>query len=275
MLGEARMSRLSERLAAVRAKGEKALVCYVVAGDPSLDATADFVVALAEAGVDAVELGIPFSDPLADGPTIQSAAFRSLQRGTTVPKALGALEAIRGRTQVPVVLMTYFNPVLRYGVERFARDAASAGADGAILTDLTPEESGEWVPAARSAGVDTVFLLAPTSTPDRVRVVADLSRGFVYCVSRTGVTGARDDVPADVSGLVAAVRAATDTPALIGFGISRPDQVRRVGAMADGVVVGSALVSLIAAGRDVAETAVAVRDFASRLKAETLPSASV
>lgn len=266
------MSRLSRRLAEVRTKGEKALVCYVVAGDPSLEATVKIVSALAEAGVDAVELGIPFSDPLADGPTIQSAAFRSLQRGTTPAKALDALREIRSRTEVPVVLMTYFNPVLRYGVERFARDAAAAGADGAILTDLAPEEAGEWVPAARASGIDTVFLVAPTSTPKRIRIVAELATGFVYCVSRTGVTGARDDVPADVPGLVAAVRSVTDTPALIGFGISRPEQVRTVGAMADGVVVGSALVDLIARGCDVDATVAAVRDFAGRLKAATRPA---
>ncbi len=266
------MSRLSDRLVQVRAGGEKALVCYVMAGDPSLKATADIVVALAEAGVDAIELGIPFSDPLADGPTIQAAAFRSLEGGTTLPKVLETLRSIRQRTQVPVILMTYFNPILRYGVERFARDAADAGADGAILTDLIPEEAGEWVAAARGAGVDTVFLLAPTSTPERVRVVSDLARGFVYCVSRTGVTGARDDVPVDVSGLVASVRAATDTPALIGFGISSPDQVRRIGAMADGVVVGSALVSLIA--RSGADAPGAAQEFAAALKAETLPSAA-
>lgn len=262
------MSRLSERFAALRSRGEKALVCYVVAGDPS-GKTVEIAATLGEAGVDAIELGIPFSDPLADGPSIQAASHRALEAGMTVAGALETLRALRHRSQVPVVLMTYFNPVLRYGVKRFANDAAAAGADGAILTDLTPEESVEWVKAARTAGLDTIFLLAPTSTPDRIETVAKLSTGFVYCVSRTGVTGARNDVPADLPALVASVRARTETPVCVGFGISRPEHVARIAEFADGVVVGSALVDLLAARAVAASLLEEVAVFARRLKGPT------
>ena len=263
------MTRLTDRLADLHCRGEKALVCYVVAGDPSLDRTVDIVQALDEAGVDAIELGIPFSDPLADGPSIQAAAYRALQTGTTVPKVLETLARIREVSQIPVVLMTYFNPTLRYGVERFARDAAAAGADGIIQTDLTPEEADEWIAAARASGVDTIFLLAPTSTDDRIDVVCRLSTGFVYCVSRTGVTGARSDVPADLPALVKRVKANTAIPALVGFGISRPEHVQRISSFADGVVVGSALVDVIARAGDSHELATTVRSFAEPLKAAT------
>jgi len=265
------VSRLSDRLARLRGRGETALVCYVVAGDPSLERTVEIVLALDAAGVDAVELGIPFSDPLADGPAIQAAGHRALARGASVPRVLETLQEIRRRSQIPVVLMTYFNPVLRYGVERFARDAARAGADGVIQTDLTPEEAGPWIAAARAHALDTVFLLAPTSTPGRIGVVCRIATGFVYCVSRTGVTGARDDVPADLRNFVQRVRQATDLPLCVGFGISRPEQVARIGEFADGVVVGSALVSLIAGQGDSPGLAAAAGAYAASLKAATLP----
>jgi tryptophan synthase alpha chain len=266
------MSRLSERLEALRERREKALVCYVVAGDPDLDRTVDIVCALDEAGVDAVELGIPFSDPLADGPSIQAAAHRALENGATVAKTLDVVKAIRARSGMPIVLMTYFNPTLRYGPERFATDAAAAGADATIQTDLTPEEAGDWIAASRRAGLDTVFLLAPTSTDARIDVVSRLSTGFVYCVSRTGVTGARQDVPSDLPELIRRVRARTSLPACVGFGVSTPDHVRKIGEVADGVVVGSSLVDLI--DRNAASPSLVdeVRNFAGALKAATKPS---
>ncbi len=263
------MSRLTDRLTHLRSQGEKALICYVVAGDPTFERTVEIVHALDDAEVDAIELGVPFSDPLADGPSIQAAAHRALARGASVPRTFELVRKIRERSQIPIVLMTYFNPTMRYGVERFTRDAASSGADAAIQTDLTPEESEEWVAAARDSGLDTVFLLAPTSTDVRIDVVSRLSTGFVYCVSRTGVTGARQDVPAELPALVQRVKERTFAPVCVGFGISQPEHVRRIGAFADGVVVGSALVDVIARNGDSPDLASEVRAFADNLKAAT------
>src|SRR5437016_5644041 len=192
-----------------------------MAGDPSLALTVEIVRALDEAGVDAIELGVPFSDPLADGPSIQAAGYRSLQAGTKVADVLETVRRIRHTSGIPVVLMTYCNPALRYGLERFAAKAAEAGVDGVIQTDLTPEEAGGWVAAARSAGLDTVFLLAPTSTDARIDVVSQLSTGFIYCVSRTGVTGARETVPVELQTFVGRVKAKSQAPVCVGFGISR------------------------------------------------------
>jgi tryptophan synthase alpha chain len=263
------MSRLSDRFALLLSRGERALVCYVVAGDPSLERTVDVVLALDEAGVDAIELGIPFSDPLADGPSIQASAQRALAAGSSVARSLEVVRAIRERSSIPLVAMTYFNPILRYGVERFAREAARAGIDGVIQTDLTPEEAGEWVDAARANGLDSVFLVAPTSTDERIEIVSRLSTGFIYAVSRTGVTGARADIPEELPQLVARVKARTSAPVCVGFGVSRPEHVRRIGAFADGVVVGSALVDVIGRSGNSSGLAGAVRDFAADLKAAT------
>ena len=263
------MTRLAARFAELKRRDEAALICYVVAGDPSLDDTERIVHALYAAGVDAIELGIPFSDPVADGPSIQAAAQRALDRGVTVAKTLDTLHRIRESSEIPVVLMTYYNPVHRYGLDRFAADAKTAGADATILTDLTPEESAPWITAARAQDLDTVFLLAPTSTPERIRVVGELSTGFVYCVSRTGVTGARADVPADLPELVSRARARANAPVCVGFGISEPDHVRRIGGFADGVVVGSALVSLIAKSAGDPELPERVHAYAAAMKAAT------
>jgi tryptophan synthase alpha chain len=268
------MSRLANRLEALRERGEKALICYVVAGDPSLERTVDIVSALADAGVDAIELGVPFSDPLADGPSIQASSQRALEQGVTVAKVFETVHAIRARTDIPIVLMTYFNPTLRYGVDRFARDAAAAGVDGTIQTDLTPEEADDWLAASRANSLDTVFLLAPTSTNDRIDVVARLSSGFVYCVSRTGVTGARQDIPEELPSLIMRVKERTRTPVCVGFGISNPDHVRRIGALADGVVVGSALVDVIARNGDGPSLLTEVHAFTAGLKAATLANPS-
>jgi tryptophan synthase alpha chain len=263
------MTRLSERLAALKTRGEKALVCYVVAGDPDLERTVEIVHALDAAGVDAIELGIPFSDPLADGPSIQAGAQRALKQGATVAKTLGVVQSIRQSSEIPIVLMTYFNPTMRYGVSRFAEDAAAAGVDGVIQTDLTPEEAEEWLSAARDRGLDTVFLVAPTSTEERINIVANMSTGFVYAVSRTGVTGARSDVPAELPELVQRVKDKTALPVCVGFGISTPEHVTRIGAFADGVVVGSALVDVIGKFGDSPALAEEVRSYAASLKAAT------
>lgn len=240
------MSRIDRCFAGKRARGGKALVCFLTAGDPNLVTTEELVVRIAGAGADIIELGVPFSDPLADGPVIQASSFRALEAGATVRKVLDSVGSIRKRCDVPIVLMTYYNPVQNYGLEKFASDAAAAGADGVIMTDLPPEEAGDWKLAADSAGLDTVFLLAPTSTKERIEAAANMASGFIYCVSRTGVTGARAEVSAEAADLVARIKSASPLPVAVGFGISKPEHVRQVAGFADGVVVGSALVNVVA-----------------------------
>ena len=210
-------------------------------------ATIEVVPLLAELGCDVVELGIPFSDPLADGATIQKASFESLQNGTTPEACLKAAAEIHRKTAVPLVFMTYYNPAFSYGVERFAADCAAAGVSGLIVPDLPPEESGPLDAATLKHGIDLIDLLAPTSTPDRINLVAGHSRGFVYLVSVTGVTGARRELSQDLGEFVARVRAVARQPLCVGFGISTPEQARQVGQIADGVIVGSRLVQLMEA----------------------------
>lgn len=264
------MSRLANRFAALKARGEKALVCFVTAGDPSAEQTVALVTTLAEAGADAVEIGIPFSDPLADGPSIQASSQRALERGMSTAKALAVVGQIRAQVpDLPLILMTYYNPIRCYGLERYARDARAAGADAHIVTDLTPEESKAWKRCSVANALDTIFLLAPTSTPERIEVVSKLSTGFVYCVSRTGVTGARQDVPAELTEVVAQIKARTDQPVCVGFGVSLPEHVRQISAFADGVVVGSALVDLIHQSQAAPDLLERVRTYVASLKAAT------
>ena len=259
--------RLARAFAELRARREGALVTFVTAGDPFPDRTADVVEAVATAGADVVELGIPFSDPLADGPVIQAASLRALRAGMNPPRVLDAVAEVRRRgVETPIVLMGSWNPVMQYGAERFASDAASAGGDGTILTDLSPDEAEAWCGHCRGVGLSTIFLLAPTSTPDRMGLVGGMGTGFVYCVSQTGITGVKDVVPADLPPLVAAIRAhAGGLPVCVGFGISNPDQVRAICAFADGAVVGSSLVTLLQESRDLAT----VREYVAALKAGT------
>ena len=228
----------------------KALIAYITAGDPRPECTPEYVAALERGGADLIELGVPFSDPIADGPVIQRGADRALKSGTTVKKVLEIARQIRGKSQIPLLLFTYLNPVLRYGLEQLASDAKSAGIDGCLLTDLSVEEASPYVSVMRSAGLDTVFLGAPTSTPERLKLVAKYSTGFVYLVSRTGVTGERASLSDSISPLVNSMRAATKLPLAVGFGISTPEQARDVAQVADGVVVGSAFVRLIEQGGD-------------------------
>lgn len=237
-----RISSLFERLGR---EGRKGFIGYITAGDPSLDRTHGLVAALERGGVDLVELGVPFSDPIADGPVIQRASERALRAGTSLRKVLGVAAGIRRSSQVPLLLFTYLNPVLRYGLEELARDAAAAGIDGVLLTDLSVEEAEKHVAAMRRYGLDTIFLAAPTSTEARMRLIAKYSKGFVYLVSRTGVTGERDSLSGSVQPLVEAMRRVTDLPLAVGFGISRPEHMAAVGCMADAVVVGSAFVRVI------------------------------
>lgn len=233
-------------------KGQGALVAYITAGDPSLEETERLVPALARAGADVVELGLPFSDPLLDGVSIQASAHRALERGTTPDGVLEVAARLRaGGLETPLVLMTCTNLVARRGYGAFASRCAEAGVDGVIVTDMPPEESGEWRAAAAARGLDTIFLLAPTSDATRIAAVARLATGFIYCVSRAGVTGVQKDVPPDLHALLERIHAATDTPVCVGFGVSDASHVRTIWRWAEGAVVGSAIVNVIAehAGR--------------------------
>jgi tryptophan synthase alpha chain len=233
-----------------QAPRRKALIAYITAGDPCVDRTPSLVAALERGGVDLVELGVPFSDPIADGPVIQRGAARALKAGTTVRKVIETARRIREHSQIPLLLFTYLNPVLRYGLDALARDAKAAGIDGCLLTDLSVEEAAPYVSAMRAAGLDTVFLAAPTSTPERLKLVAAYSTGFVYLVSRTGVTGERAALSDTLAPLVTAMRGLSKLPLAAGFGISSAEQAATVAKMADGVVVGSAFVRLIEEGHD-------------------------
>jgi tryptophan synthase alpha chain len=241
-MSQTRIGRLFDRL---RAERRPALIAYLTAGDPSPAQTPALVAALERGGADLIELGVPFSDPIADGPVIQRGSDRALKAGTTVAAVLDIAAEIRKHSEIPLLLFTYMNPVLRYGLDRLAKDAVSRGIDGCLLTDLSVEEAEPYTAVMRKAGLDTVFLAAPTSTDRRLKLVGQYSTGFVYLVSRTGVTGERANVSDEVSPLVQAMRKVTDLPLAVGFGISTAEQVRAVGAVADGVVVGSAIVRVI------------------------------
>lgn len=233
---------IASAFAARREEGRAALVPYVTAGHPSADATVPILAALAEAGADVLELGIPFSDPLADGPTIQKSSFASLQNGTTVERVLADLADFRSGADTPVVLFTYLNPVLRYGLDRFLEAAVEAGASGLLLTDLPSGADRALEDAVVASPLDFIRLIAPTTPIERVPEAARGGSGFLYYISRTGVTGARQELRAEIGQEVAAIRGAVDLPVAVGFGISTPEQAAAVGAVADGVVVGSALV---------------------------------
>jgi tryptophan synthase alpha chain len=266
------MTRLSERFTRLKHNGEAGLICFITAGDPDLATTERLVLEMDAACVDAVELGIPFSDPLADGKTIQSASERALKHHVTIEDVLQSVARLRRSTQVPLVLMTYCNPVLQYGLERFARRSSRCGVDGVIITDLPPEEGEAWIASARRYNVDTIFLLAPTSTRERIRSVSQHATGFIYCVSRTGVTGAQEQLPDDLNRLVAAIRRRTRKPIGVGFGISRPEHARAVirDAGADAVVVGSALINLVEECRAKGNDALAAaHEFVCQLKQAT------
>jgi tryptophan synthase alpha chain len=238
-----RISRLFERLRSEEKR--PALIGYLTAGDPAPDRTVGLVSALARGGVDLIELGVPFSDPIADGPVIQRAADRALRAGTTLSRVLAMAREIRKQSEVPLLLFTYMNPVVRYGLPQLARDAADAGIDGCLLTDMSVEEAEPYIGAMRDHNLDTVFLVAPTSTDRRLELVARYSSGFVYLVSRTGVTGEQANVSEAARPLIARTRRVTDLPLALGFGIAKREQVAEIGALTDGVVVGSAIVRTI------------------------------
>ncbi len=239
------MSRITQLFDRLKQDGQRGLVAYITAGDPSPERTPALIEALERGGADLIELGVPFSDPVADGPMIQLACERALAAGTTLKKVLEIARTVRERSQIPLLLFSYLNPLLRYGFDALARDAAAAGIDGCLITDLSVEEAADSVARLRAAGLDTVFLAAPTSTERRLRLIAEFSTGFIYLISRAGVTGERDSLSASVQPLVAAMRKVTDAPLALGFGISRPEHASQAGRLADAIVVGSAFVRII------------------------------
>jgi tryptophan synthase alpha chain len=238
-------TRIQARFSRLRDERRAALIPYLTAGDPNPERTPALVAALERGGADVIELGVPFSDPIADGPVIQRGSDRALRAGTSVSKVLEIAREIRRHSEIPLLLFSYLNPLLKYGFEALARDAAAAGVDGVLLTDLSVEEAAEHLPPLRAAGLDTVFLAAPTSTPQRLELVSRYSTGFVYLVSRTGVTGEQTSLSASIDPLVKAVRRYTNLPLAVGFGISTPDQAGAVAQLADGVAVGSSIVRII------------------------------
>ena len=240
------MNRLASTFARIRGNGHPGLVTYVTAGDPDLERSAQVLEALDRGGADVLEVGVPFSDPLADGPVIQRATERALAAGATLPKVLDMVARTRGLVRAPIVIFSYANPILRMGAEAFAERAARAGVDGVLMLDLPIEEADDFREMMARRGIDTIFLLSPTTTDARIRKAAELGRGFLYAISRLGVTGARSEVASGAREIVQRIRAATDLPVALGFGISKPEHVREVGRWADAAVVGSALVNVIA-----------------------------
>lgn len=242
------MTRITQTFEKLKAEGRKAFIPYITAGDPDLATTESLLLALAEAGADVIELGVPFSDPMADGPVIQRASERALKNPVGVAEVLPMVNRFRqhpaGR-DVPIVLFTYFNPLMQFAKDKVGEKLKAAGIDGVLITDLIPEEAESFVAEMRAAGIDNVFLIAPTSTDERIKLIAEHSSGFVYVVARTGVTGVRDNVSVTVSDLVERVRQQTSLPVAVGFGISTPAHVREVYGYADAAVVGSRLVQEI------------------------------
>jgi tryptophan synthase alpha chain len=231
------MNKIEERFKRLKSKGQAALICYLMAGDPDFDTTEVLVRKIAELGADVVELGVPYSDPLADGPTIQAASQRALQRGGNLKEVFGLTQRLKDLAP-PLVVMTYFNPVFRYGLEAFAQDCQGNGVAGVIIPDLPPEEARPWIREARKRKLDTIFLAAPTSPPGRIKMISRLSRGFIYYVSLTGVTGIREKLSGGLEAAVRRIQEESQKPVVVGFGISTLDQAKEISRFADGVIVG-------------------------------------
>jgi tryptophan synthase alpha chain len=263
------VSRIGSTFARLRAERHLGLIAYLTVGYPSLEATPSLVEAAARSGADAIELGIPFSDPLADGRTIQAASQVALKGGATVGRALETAKAARMKTDVPLLFMTYLNPILAFGLDRFCRAASEAGVDGLIVPDLPPIESGELRRAADAGGIDLVFFVAPTSTAAGIVAACRAATGFIYCIAVTGVTGARTQLDAGVLPLIASVRPHTSLPVVVGFGISRPEHLRALEGHADGAIVASALLDAIAQGPD--DPATQVSHFLTELRRKPVP----
>jgi tryptophan synthase alpha chain len=236
------MTRIEKAFKRLKKAGGKAFIPYIMAGDPSLERTKEIVLMFEECGADIVELGVPFTDPLADGPTIQRASERALKEGVTLKKVIAFVKDLRETTQIPIALMTYYNPVFKYGDEDFVRDAKDAGVDGMIVPDLPPDEAENLIKLSRKVNLDTIFLLAPTSTDDRIKKVVKASKGFIYYVSITGITGARLLFDGSIEALISEIRKYTQRPVAVGFGVSTPEESSAVARVSDGVIVGSAIV---------------------------------
>jgi tryptophan synthase alpha chain len=239
------MSRIKRAFDKLKREGRRGFIPFVTAGDPDLATTRELIVEFGRCGASVVELGVPFSDPVADGPTIQRSSERALSRGVGVEDVLRVVAEAREKTEVPIVLFSYFNPLMQFGVERLCTAARDAGADGLLVTDLIPEEGGAFAEAARRHGLELIFLAAPTTTDKRLRLIAERASGFIYAVSRAGVTGARTELSAEAKRLVGRVRAVTELPVVVGFGVSSAEQVAEVWEYADAAVIGSAIVSEI------------------------------
>lgn len=260
------MTRIQEMFHQARQEARGAFVPYVTMGDPDLEATRQVVLELDEAGADLIELGVPFSDPLADGPVIQRATERSLRQGFTLEKGLALVSDLRRQTQVPLMLFSYYNPLLAYGFERLAAEARKRGVDGFLITDLSVEEAEEPVQVLRGAKLDSIFLAAPTSTDERIRKIAAYSSGFIYAVSRTGVTGARKLISDEVQSLIRRIRSHSSLPVAVGFGISEPAHLQQIWSQAEGAVVGSAIVRCIEQNLGQPDLAARVGELARWLK---------
>jgi tryptophan synthase alpha chain len=243
------MNRIDLLFNRLKREGRKALVPFLTAGDPDLASTRDLVLALEESGASLIELGVPFSDPIADGPVIQASSLRALRQDIDLNTIIILVHELRQRTDIPVVLMTYFNPVYRMGLEKLARQASLAGVDGFVIPDLPLEESAEWRAAARSNNLDAIFLVAPNTPQARATLIARKTSGFLYAVSVTGVTGKRKEIPQGLTGYLTMLRSVTNKPLVVGFGISSPSHVRRIGPLCDGVIIGSALIDLVSCYR--------------------------
>ncbi|MEK6680488.1 MAG: tryptophan synthase subunit alpha [Nitrospirota bacterium] len=261
-----KQNRIEEAFKRLKEKNQKALIPFITAGDPDLDKTGELVMAMEKAGADIIELGVPFSDPIADGPIIQRASYRALKGGVSLRKILGLVKDLRRETSVPIVLMTYYNPVFKYGLSEFVKDAVGAAVDGIIVPDLPPEEGRGIIEEGMKAGLDTIFLIAPTSTRERIKMISALSRGFIYYVSLTGVTGARESLPTEVEESVKRIKKATDKPIAVGFGISTAEQAKRIASFADGVIIGSAIVGLIERNTGNPDLVRIVSDFVREVK---------
>ena len=261
------MNRIATRFQELKARGESAFIPFITGGDPNLATSEDIAVALAESGADVIEYGAPFSDPSGDGPVIQEASLRALNQGVTLHGILSSIERIRKRSQAPLLIFTYYNPILAYGEAAFARDAANAGADGVLCVDLPPDDAADYRSAMAVNDLSTIFLAAPTSTDERLALIGSACDTFVYYISRLGVTGERVALTQDLSQAVTRVREKTGKPVAVGFGISTPEQARTVSSIAEGVVVGSAIVRLIAQSADAADAVKRVRSFAGELSA--------
>jgi tryptophan synthase alpha chain len=260
------LTRITKLFHRLKSEGKTALVAYITAGDPTPERTDSLVAALERGGADLIELGVPFSDPIADGPVIQRAGDRALRAGTTMKRVLEIACQIRKRSEVPILLFTYLNPVLRYGLEKLATDAAAAGIDGCLLTDASVEEAEIYIRVMQEKGLDTVFLAAPTSSPRRLDLIAKYSRGFVYLVSRTGVTGEQASMSSMAAPLIKAVRERTSLPLAVGFGVSKPAHFAELAAQVEGVVVGSAFMRMIEESGDDPRLEAKLEEFARRLK---------